>query len=180
VVPLLVYTYKIYYKKKEPTTTTKVYTRLHTTHTQICEKLLQKDGCCVTSFFTYQPWLLLAPTSYSTTFLLLTSLRRTPLSDEVAELKSASAKRSDRVFHYALSYLPVINPSCATFLPLGFTVFGSFSKELCALFDRFTTIIFEREQDSFCRSLCSIRKYHLKSWYVVILLYIYYFFWICW
>jgi hypothetical protein len=78
------------------------------------------------------------------------------------------AKRSDRVFHYALSYLPLINPSCATFLPLGFTVFGSFSKELCSLFDRFTTIIFEREQDSFCRSLCSIRKY-LK----VILLYIY-------
>jgi hypothetical protein len=65
---------------------------------------------------------------------------------------------------------------CATFLPLGFPVFGSFSKELCALFDRFTTIIFEREQDSFCRSLCSIRKYYLKSWYIVILLYIYYYF----
>jgi hypothetical protein len=62
------------------------------------------------------------------------------------------------------SYLPCINPSCATFLPLGFTVFGSFSKEFRALFDRFTTIIFKREQDFFCRSLSSIRKYYLNSW----------------
>jgi hypothetical protein len=62
------------------------------------------------------------------------------------------------------SYFPCINPSCATFLPLGFILFGSFSKELRTLFDRFTTIIFEREQDSFCRSLSSIRKYYLNSW----------------
>jgi hypothetical protein len=61
------------------------------------------------------------------------------------------------------TYGPHINASCATFLPLGFTVFGSFSKELRALFDRFTRTIFEREQDSFCRSLSSIRKYYLKN-----------------
>jgi hypothetical protein len=54
-------------------------------------------------------------------------------------------------------YLPVINPSCVTLIPIGFTVFGSFSKELHALFDRFTGTIFEQEQDSFCRSLSSIR-----------------------
>jgi hypothetical protein len=40
-------------------------------------------------------------------------------------------------------YLPVINPSCTTFMSLGFTVFGCFSKELRALFDRFTRSIFE-------------------------------------
>jgi hypothetical protein len=40
------------------------------------------------------------------------------------------------------SYLSCINPSCATFLPLGFTVFGSFRMEFRALFDRFTSIIF--------------------------------------
>jgi hypothetical protein len=61
-------------------------------------------------------------------------------------------------------YGPHINPNCATFIPLGFTVFGSFSKELRTLFERFTKIIFEREQDSFCRSLASIRKYYLNLW----------------
>jgi hypothetical protein len=45
-----------------------------------------------------------------------------------------------------------------------FVLFGSFSKELRALFDQFTTIFFEQEQDSFCRSLSSIRKYYLNSW----------------
>jgi hypothetical protein len=57
-----------------------------------------------------------------------------------------------------------INPNCATFITIGFTVFGSFNKELCALIDRFTTTIFEQEQDSFCRSLSSIRKYYLNLW----------------
>jgi hypothetical protein len=35
----------------------------------------------------------------------------------------------------------IINTSCVTFLPLGFTVFGSFSKEL-ALFHRFNKTIY--------------------------------------
>jgi hypothetical protein len=30
--------------------------------------------------------------------------------------------------------------------------------------DRFTQTIFEREEDSFCRSLASIRKYYLNLW----------------
>jgi hypothetical protein len=49
--------------------------------------------------------------------------------------------------------LPVINPSCAMFIPIGFTVFGSFSQELRAVFDRFARTIFEQEHDSFCRPL---------------------------
>jgi hypothetical protein len=61
-------------------------------------------------------------------------------------------------------YGPHIKPLCATFLTLGFTVFGSFSKEPRSVFDRFTQTIFEREQDSFCRSLASIRKYYLNLW----------------
>jgi hypothetical protein len=40
-----------------------------------------------------------------------------------------------------------ISASCASFLPVGFAVFGSFSKELRALlFDRFTRTIFKRER----------------------------------
>jgi hypothetical protein len=31
-------------------------------------------------------------------------------------------------------YLPVINPCCAMYIPIGFTVFSFFGKELCALF----------------------------------------------
>jgi hypothetical protein len=87
----------------------------------------------------------------------------------VTSLAASSNILFDNVFAANITtknakYLPCINPNSATFLPLGFTLFGSFSKELRALFDRFTTIIFEREQDSFCRSLSSIRKYYLNSW----------------
>jgi hypothetical protein len=38
---------------------------------------------------------------------------------------------------------------------------GSFGKELRTLFNQFKKPFFEREQDYFCRSLSSIRKYYL-------------------
>jgi hypothetical protein len=90
----------------------------------------------------------------------------------VTSLAASSNILFDNVFAANITtknatYLPCINPNCATFLPLGFSIFGSFSKELRALFDRFTTIIFEQEQDSFCRSLSSIRKYYLNSWSIM-------------
>jgi hypothetical protein len=46
-------------------------------------------------------------------------------------------------------YLHVINPNCATFITIGFTVFGSFSKELRALIDLFTTTILNKSKIPF-------------------------------
>jgi hypothetical protein len=86
-----------------------------------------------------------------------------------SNLQASSNILYDKVFAANITtktnkYGPHINPLCATFLTLGFTVFGSFSKELRSVLDRFTQTIFEREQDSFCRSLASIRKYYLNLW----------------
>jgi hypothetical protein len=70
----------------------------------------------------------------------------------VTSLAASSNILFDNVFAADIAtknakYLPVINPNCATFITLGFSVFGFFSKELRELFDRFTTTIFEHEQD---------------------------------
>jgi hypothetical protein len=64
----------------------------------------------------------------------------------VTSLAASSNVLFDNVFAANIttmnaSYLPCINPSCATFLPLGFIVFGSFSEEFRALFDIGNVII---------------------------------------
>jgi hypothetical protein len=65
----------------------------------------------------------------------------------VSNLQASSNLLYDKVFAANITtktnkYGPHINPLCATFLTLGFTVFGSFSKELRFVFDRFTQTIF--------------------------------------
>jgi hypothetical protein len=87
-----------------------------------------------------------AQTSYTKTFLRLTSLH------EDCYLRTS---HQCQLCHIPTSGIPV---------------FESFSKELRALLERFTRTIFEREQDCFCRSLFSIRKYYLNLWSTMCLL----------
>jgi hypothetical protein len=103
--------------------------------------------------------LLVLPTTSSLTLLVATPTL-------VSSLAASSNILFDNVFatHITTKNVKYLNPSCANFHTHWIRCLWPFSKELRALLDRFTRTIFEHKQDSFCRSLSSIRKYYLNHW----------------
>jgi hypothetical protein len=63
----------------------------------------------------------------------------------------------------------LVNGNNATVLSLDFIIFGSFRPDLRSLFNRFTQTIYDNENDAYCRSLSSIRKYYTNLWSITYL-----------